>query len=324
MSKRYMDFVPAKNADKRSAVVVGAPRRVNVVGTTKTTSTRTVTTSGPKVVMPETTATPRTRMARRDVSRRMVTQDDGARRVARRGAAQRGMAQGAMAQGGVGQGTMMQRSTAQSGVTHGSLVQGAGDQKVVVQRTMTTQRTTSVQKTAGGFGIRSDVKLGEIEDLSPKFVKMDVPKRPLGDGLEHKNVVQSTAENEVKEAKSRKLIGRFRGKTAKANAKAGAGTNVKGSAKTVSGKGKESVDKAGTFVTPRPAFINQDKVAKRPLSKNTYPKKITATDEQVGAGPVAIIAKPERESKAGLVVAIILTIILGAVAGTIAFLLLPK
>ena len=74
---------------------------------------------------------------------------------------------------------------------------------------------------------------------------------------------------------------------------------------------------------PKPKFVNTEKVAKRPLSKNVYPKKVVAPKEEPAA-PVAIISKSEEDSKVGLVVAIIITIILGAAAGTVAFLLLPK
>ena len=57
-------------------------------------------------------------------------------------------------------------------------------------------------------------------------------------------------------------------------------------------------------------------------------KKCPLQKEQTGSkkpkAPEKIIAKPEKDSKAGLIIAIILTIILGAAAGTVAFLLLPK
>ena len=77
------------------------------------------------------------------------------------------------------------------------------------------------------------------------------------------------------------------------------------------------------YKTPSTPFINQDKVLKRPLSKNVYPKKIEVPKEEP-KGPVTIIAKPEKQAHVSLIVAIILTIILGAAAGTVAFLLLPK
>lgn len=78
-----------------------------------------------------------------------------------------------------------------------------------------------------------------------------------------------------------------------------------------------------TFKMPKPRFINQDKIKKRPLSKNVYKKKVVAPKEEP-KGPVTIITKPEKQAHVSLIIAIILTIILGAAAGTVAFLLLPK
>lgn len=77
------------------------------------------------------------------------------------------------------------------------------------------------------------------------------------------------------------------------------------------------------YQIPKSPFISQVEVKKRPLSKNVYQKEIKATEE-TDKGPVTIIAKPEKDSKAGAVIAIIIAIILGAATGTVAFLLLPK
>ena len=89
--------------------------------------------------------------------------------------------------------------------------------------------------------------------------------------------------------------------------------------------GKERDKKApssATFATPRSPFINQDKVIKRPLSsRNVYQKPVAKEEKK---GPVTIITNSEKDSKVGLLVTIILTIVLGAAAGTVAFLLLPK
>ena len=82
-------------------------------------------------------------------------------------------------------------------------------------------------------------------------------------------------------------------------------------------------NKKDVFVPPKNPFINQEKVIKRPLSKNVYQKKVEVPKEEP-KGPVTIIAKPEKDAHVSLVVAVILTIILGAAAGTVAFLLLPK
>ena len=86
-------------------------------------------------------------------------------------------------------------------------------------------------------------------------------------------------------------------------------------------KSKKGVGR--TFQVPKNPFINQNKVEKRPLSKNVYQKKIVVPNEEP-KGPVTIISKPEKDAHVSLIVAVILTIILGAAAGTVAFLLLPK
>lgn len=263
MSKKYMDFVPSKNADRRAAVISGAPRRTNVATTTRVAATRTVSTSNPKVLMPEPIATSRTRTVRKNVLRKTTS-----RRV-------------------IGQ-----------------------TQPEVQQKMNLVQGTIISKESANGLTIRDEVKMGEIEDLSPKFVNKDVPKRPLGNNSEHKVAIKPVKKDDIKEAKSKRLVGMFRGKSATGN-------------ESKTAIGRKTIEKEA-FVTPKPMFINQDKVAKRPLSKNVYQKSIVTTKEPRNKAPVAIIAKPEKESKIGLVVAIVLTIVLGAVAGTVAFLLLPK
>ena len=144
------------------------------------------------------------------------------------------------------------------------------------------------------------VELGVIEDLSPKFINTATPKRPLNSG----NIIASSASNNsVSKTKSTKNTDKT-----KANAKR---------------TSKQSKSSNSEFKTPKTPFINLDKVTKRPLSKNVYHKDTTAPKEEA-KGPVTIIAKPEKDSHIGLIVTIILTIILGAAAGTVAFLRLPK
>lgn len=75
---------------------------------------------------------------------------------------------------------------------------------------------------------------------------------------------------------------------------------------------------------PKAHFVNTEKISKRPLSKNVTPRKIVVAEEEKPSKPVTIIEKPEKDSKMSMVVAIIITIILGAAAGTVAFLLLPN
>ena len=86
---------------------------------------------------------------------------------------------------------------------------------------------------------------------------------------------------------------------------------------------KANVAESEKMKIPQTRFVNTEKVAKRPLSKNVYQKKIVVPKEEP-QGPVTIIHKPEKDSKVGLIVTIIITIILGAAAGTVAFLLIPK
>lgn len=78
-----------------------------------------------------------------------------------------------------------------------------------------------------------------------------------------------------------------------------------------------------TFVPPSASFINTEKIEKRPLSKNVYKKPLPEVEE-TPSGPITIITPPEKDAHINIIVAIILTIILGAAAGTIAFLLLPR
>lgn len=100
------------------------------------------------------------------------------------------------------------------------------------------------------------------------------------------------------------------------------------------GLAKKKVGPEGPRITK---FLNTNKIEKRPLS-GTYAKKVVPVPETVlekkaenskkerkeKRGPERIISFPERDSKAGMIIAVILTIILGAAAGTVAFLLLPK
>ena len=98
-------------------------------------------------------------------------------------------------------------------------------------------------------------------------------------------------------------------------------TVIKPVVKSETKKTENESDK--TIKLPAPKFMNAEKVDKRPLSKNVYQKKVVVPEEKPSK-PVTIIDKPEKDSKVWLIVTIIITIILGAAAGTVAFLLLPK
>lgn len=157
------------------------------------------------------------------------------------------------------------------------------------------------------FTGEKDVALGVIENVGPKFVKTDVPKRPLSDASHF-------TKTGVAAAKAKKLTG-TRAAVTPAAAKRGKSVEAKPTQKK----------NVGTYTPPKTPFINQEKVQKRPLSKNVYRKKATTVPvKEEKKGPVTIISKPEKDSHVGLIVTIILTIILGAAAGTVAFLLLPK
>ncbi len=147
---------------------------------------------------------------------------------------------------------------------------------------------------------RRDVEYGVVEEYRPKFVRTDIDKRPLG-----QPDAKFAKKDEIKEVKAKKLVGK--------------------KAETVSAPAKKAEEKKAddTLKVPKTRFVNTDKIEKRPLSKNVYKKKIVTPKEEP-KGPVTIISKPDDGSRVGVIVTIILTIILGAAAGTVAFLLLPK
>lgn len=144
------------------------------------------------------------------------------------------------------------------------------------------------RKQPAGVSPSKGVKFGVIEEYQPKFVRAtEVKKRPLG-----------------------------------------APASKKPAQKPAAKAASKPVAKPAYKPAPlgqRTTFLNTNKIEKRPLSKNVYTKTPTIVPkEEKQEKPVKIIEKPDKDSKAGLVIAIILTIILGAAAGTVAFLLLPK
>ncbi len=147
-----------------------------------------------------------------------------------------------------------------------------------------------------------EVEYGVIEEYRPKFVRTEVKKRPLGQPDE-KFAKSAAASNEVKALKAQKLVGK----------------KIADTPEPV----QEKKPDASSMPVPKARFVNTEKIEKRPLSKNVYKKKVETPKEEP-TGPVTIITKPENGSHIGVIVTIILTIILGAAAGTVAFLLLPK
>ena len=157
------------------------------------------------------------------------------------------------------------------------------------------------------FSLKKEPKYGVVEDYRPKFVKTEVAKRPLSRGhfVEQKS--------ELEEAKAVKVAAKKLEKPVK---------SVEKSVEKSSQTEKKTEDRAKMKI-PKSPFINQGGVEKRPLSKNIYERTVKPTEEQP-TGPVTIMSQPEKDTKVGRVVAIILAIILGVAAGTVAFLLLPK
>ena len=152
------------------------------------------------------------------------------------------------------------------------------------------------------FKFDNESDFGVIQDLNDRFIGSTVEKRPLNDKKDEKETVKNVKAKKVLRKKPR-LEDDF-GRIEPLN------------------RGAEQ-SKRETFKMPNSPFINQEKVVKRPLSRNAYQKEIVPPKEET-KGPVTIIEKPDKDKKAGLIATIIITIILGAAAGTVAFLLLPK
>ena len=157
-------------------------------------------------------------------------------------------------------------------------------------------------------------QFGVIEDLQPKFVKTEVAKRPLGgSGAAKKASDEADESNKIKKAAEDKI---YRDAIRKAEAA------VSDANETAEKEPKHSTGLSQRTEMKTP-FVNTEKVAKRPLSKNVYPKKVVVPKAEEPK-PITIITSEKKDSKIGIVVAVIITIILGATAGTVAFLLLPK
>lgn len=185
---------------------------------------------------------------------------------------------------------------------------------------------------SGGFG---EPKFGVIEDFSDKFVESRVEKRPLSAKTADAapkaaaapkpaatSAAATAAKSEAAAAKSKKIGSRMPVFGKKAPKKPAEKPKATDDVLEEALKSAENLDEK-VLKVPEPHFVNTEKVTKRPLSKNVYQKKV-AVPEEVPSAPVTIIHKPEKDSKVGLIVTILITIILGAAAGTVAFLLLPK
>ena len=193
---------------------------------------------------------------------------------------------------------------------------------------------------------RNGAKFGVIEDYQPKFVRAEVEKRPLGhqgktkDEPKTDETSKTVKSNVAKPATPKPATSKPATKSATIKFATKPVAAVKPATRPTVIRPVQKATPAKPVVKPatgiksgttRPvtgvgkiAFVNTSKIEKRPLSRSAYVKKPVVLPEEKPSKPVKIIDKPEKDSKAGLIIAIILTIILGAAAGTVAFLLLPK
>lgn len=301
MNKRYIDFVPSgqktavneTSATKKSGVKVPSARTTS--GVRATSSAKVV--GGAKAAAPY----------------RALPQNNAGATRQRTSVGVRGRAQaGARAAARPTQSSRPVRSaqsarSAQSVQTPRMTQSARSAQpkpRAAVVTSSAVYESRTVQFAPSGLSIEDEPMLGVIENLNEKFVSKDVEKRPLSDGkpLPEKDL--------AKEAKSKRLLGRrHKNEVAK---------------QPVENPVEKSAEKEvrKTYSVPKSPFINQENIVKRPLSRNVYTKKAEPSKEE--HGPVTIISKPEKDNRIGIVVAVILIIILGAAAGTVAFLLLPK
>lgn len=152
-----------------------------------------------------------------------------------------------------------------------------------------------------GLGIVEDYT--PIDARKPAFINAAaVEKRPLSKGRDEEKRPSVDLEDELKVAKSEDLTKR----------------------KIETEKIPEVPMTKPDNEFKKPKFINTHLVEKRPLSKTDYRNRtpINAAEETT-TSPVTIIDKPEKDSRLGFIITIILTILLGAAVGTVAFLLIP-
>ena len=182
------------------------------------------------------------------------------------------------------------------------------------------------------FETQSSAAFGVFEDYVPidsrkaGYYAANFEKRPLSEPARSSKVatssansatpVSDTSEAELKAAKAEKILKR---PDLKAGLRSEKGTRDSADAKSSDEKAKS--EPKSTIQTPR--FINTHNIEKRPLSKTNYQARAEAP-KNVLSDPVTIVDRPENESRLGLILTIIFTIILGAAVGTIAFLLMPK
>ncbi len=184
------------------------------------------------------------------------------------------------------------------------------------------------------FETQSSAAFGVFEDYVPidsrkaGYYAANFEKRPLSEPARSSKAAASgaapvanssaadTSEAELKAAKAEKILKR---PDLKSGLRSEKGTSDSADAKSSEEKAKS--EPKSTIQTPR--FINTHNIEKRPLSKTNYQARAEAP-KNVLSDPVTIVDRPENESRLGLILTIIFTIVLGAAVGTIAFLLMPK
>lgn len=168
-------------------------------------------------------------------------------------------------------------------------------------------------------------QFGVIQDYETKFVETNVKKRPLGRKTEAP-VKQANVKKVAKPVRT-ELKNNKRPVSAKPANKARAAVDADAIFESALIEANELFDddkpKKKEKAPRKNPFVNTEKVEKRPLSGSVGRKKVIVAKEEPSEA-VTIITKEKKDSKISIIVAVIITIILGATAGTVAFLLLPK
>lgn len=208
------------------------------------------------------------------------------------------------------------------------------------------------------FSLKERPQFGVIEDFQPRFLNTEVEKRPLSGALA---LEPQEAQTEVKPAQQRAKAGNAKIERKTRNVRNVGDAPAAGNAGINSAAERTRAARQTKMQIPKARFINQNKVAKRPLSKTAYAEPgygtVSGTRTGVSAaggmvrggatiaggatggkaggakmakkienagGALKVKKNAPKGGAAGMICAIILTVILGAAVGTVAFLLLPK
>lgn len=161
--------------------------------------------------------------------------------------------------------------------------------------------------------------------MNKKYIDF-VPITKVGVGPKKNSVVQRTVDSELRVIKKQKVGGAKVVRQTITEKKSEVVLEAEGLTAKPFNEEKIAQDRKKTEMRiPQVNFINQEKVVKRPLSKNVYAPKTEEKKElpEEKKEPVMIVEN-EKKSKGGTIIAIIVAIVLGAAAGTAVFFLLPK